>query len=146
MFHSSTIISIIDVKKTTAWGESGFPARFLDTWRRNYWDNFIRDACFKTTDWAYEQEFRLVLNPVHDDSYTKLQRTPTYDFNSLKGIAFGIRTSDNNKLQIIDIIGNKCRENQRRDFQFFQAYYSPGTGDIRFSELPLNLADPTDGV
>ena len=28
-FQAPTVISISDVKKTTAWGESGFPARFL---------------------------------------------------------------------------------------------------------------------
>ena len=29
MFHNPTITSIIGVKKTTAWGESGFPSEFL---------------------------------------------------------------------------------------------------------------------
>ena len=103
-----------------------------------------RAACCKTTDWAYEQEFRLVLNPVLDDSFTKGQRTLTYDFNSLKGIVFGIRTTDRDKLEILDIIGNKCRESQRRDFQVFQAYYSPATGDIRCREVPMNLIHQSD--
>ena len=29
-FQEPTVTSIIDVKKTTAWGESGFPSEFLD--------------------------------------------------------------------------------------------------------------------
>ena len=117
----------------------------LDTWQRGYWNNLSRDARFKTTDWEYEQEFRLVLNPVLDDSFTKLQRTLTYDFNSLKGIVFGIRTTDDNKLEILDIIGKKCSESQRRDFQVFQAYYSPETGDIRCREIPMSMINQSDG-
>ena len=111
----------------------------IEAWQKNYWDNFHRDARFKTTDWEYEQEFRLVLNPLLDGSLSAPQRTLTYDFNSLKGIVFGLKTSDDDKLEMIDIIRRKCRENHRTDFQFLQAYYSPETGDIRSHNILMNL-------
>ena len=115
------------------------PDSDMSVWRKSYWDGFIRDACFKTTDWKYEQEFRLILDPSLESSLCKRKRTLTYDFDSLKGIVFGIRTSDDKKLEIIDILTRKCRENQRTGFKFLQAYYSPGTGDIRSREIPVNL-------
>ena len=113
------------------------PANDIGAWRKRYWDNLTRDACFKTKDWEYEQEFRLILYSAFDDSLCARKRTLTYGFDSLKGIVFGIRTSEDAKLEIIDIITRKCRENQRTDFKFFQAYYSPETGDIRSHEIPM---------
>ena len=110
------------------------------TWRRRYWDSFYRDMSFKTKDWEYEQEYRLVLHGLLDQSLDTRRRTLPYDFNSLKGIAFGMRTSDEDKLKIIEIIRRKCKENNRTEFQFLQAYYSPETGDIRSHKLLIDLA------
>ena len=114
------------------------PDSDINAWQKRHWDDFIRDACFKTKDWEYEQEFRLTLNSGLEGSLCKRKRTLTYDFDSLKGIAFGIRTSDDDKLAIVDILTRKCRENQRTGFKFLQAYYSPETGDIRSHEIPAN--------
>ena len=114
------------------------PDSDINAWQKRHWDDFIRDACFKTKDWEYEQEFRLTLNSGLEGSLCKRKRTLTYDFDSLKGIVFGIRTSDDDKLAIVDILTRKCRENQRTGFKFLQAYYSPETGDIRSHEIPAN--------
>lgn len=115
----------------------------LTIWRRQYRDNFIRNARFKTKDWEYEKEFRLILNPNLTDSLSCRQRTLSYDFNSLKGIIFGMRMPDNQKLEIFNVLTKKCRENHHADFQFLQAYYSPETGDIRSYEIPVNLTVDT---
>ena len=111
----------------------------IETWQKNYWSNFERDICFKIKDWEYEQEYRLVLHGLSDPSLDKRTRTLTYDFSSLKGILFGIRTSDEAKLEVIEIIRRKCKESGRTEFQFLQAYYSPEIGDIRSHELPADL-------
>ena len=92
------------------------PNSDINAWQKRHWDNFIRDACFKTKDWEYEQEVRLTLNSGLADSLCKRKRKLTYDFASLKGIVFGIRTSDDDKLAIVDILTRKCRENQRTGF------------------------------
>ena len=113
------------------------PDRDIDAWRKRHWDNFDRDACFKTKDWEYEQEFRLTLHSLLENSLCARKRTLTYDFDSLTGIVFGMRTSYDDKLEIIDILTRKCRENQRTDLKFFQAYYSTKTGDIRSHEIPV---------
>ena len=102
------------------------PEGDVAAWRKAFWDNFTRDTCFKTKDWEYEQEFRLILYSPLGDSLCTRKRTLTYDFNSLKDIVFGIKTLDDQKLEVIDILTRKCREKQRTDFKFFQAFYSPG--------------------
>ena len=107
------------------------------TWQKSYWDNFFRDITIKTRDWAYEQESRLILGHGLIEFSGKKDRILTYKFESLKGIIFGIRTPDEDKLEIINIIEKKCRENNLTDFKFFQAYYSSDSGDIRKYEIQL---------
>ena len=106
-------------------------------WRKRHWETLIREVSFKTQDWAYEQEHRLVLCHPFSDSLDEDARALTYEFKSLTGIIFGIRTSDDDKRRIIETIKRKCAETDRSDFRFFQAYYSPIHGDIRNHELML---------
>ena len=110
-----------------------------EDWQDTYWKKFYCDITTKTKDWAYEQECRLILGKeirrqrVHREEI----RTRTYDFNSLKGIIFGIKTSDEDKLRIIKIIQEKRKQHKQTDFKFYQAYYSQETGDIRKYEIQL---------
>ena len=69
----------------------------------------------------------------------KEDRKLTYDFNSLKGVIFGIRTSTEDKKKIIEIIEEKkkCDGNNQTDFKYFQAYYSAKDADIRAREIRL---------
>ena len=110
-----------------------------EDWQDTYWKKFYCDITTKTKDWAYEQECRLILGKEirRQSVHTEEIRTRTYDFNSLKGIIFGIKTSDEGKLRIIKIIQEKCKQHKRTDFKFYQAYYSQETGDIRKYEIQL---------
>ena len=110
-----------------------------DSWRRRHWDSFVQDATAKTRDWEYEQESRLILHSLLDYALEERRRILTYDFNSLKGIIFGIRTSDQDKMKIIEVIETKCREIRRTGFKFYQAYYSHRDGDIRRREINLEF-------
>ncbi|MDE0553598.1 MAG: DUF2971 domain-containing protein [Candidatus Poribacteria bacterium] len=80
------------------------------SWRETYWNNFLRDISVKSTDWAYEKEYRLILNASFIDLNDKSTRKLKYKFESLNGIVFGINMSDEDKLRIIDIIFKKCRK------------------------------------
>jgi hypothetical protein len=60
-----------------------------------------------------------------------------YDFKSLDGIIFGIKTLLDDKRRICKIIETKCREMKRDDFRFYQAFYEPRTGTIEHVELSL---------
>ena len=111
----------------------------VGAWRTKYRKIFYRDISVKTRDWKYEKESRMILTSSLDDLSDKKRRTLTYGFNSLKGIIFGINTSDTDKLNIISIIKRKCQENNRRKFEFFQAYYNHATGSIQNRKLRLNI-------
>ena len=112
----------------------------IESWQDNYWNNFSPNFTTKTRDWEYEQESRLVLYNSMRDLSEKKRRKLTYNFCSLKGIIFGINTSDSDKLKIINIIYKKCQENKRTDFDFFQAYYCHETGDIQRHKFHLNFS------
>ena len=111
-----------------------------ESWRENYWNKFYPDIIAKTRDWEYEQEVRLILHSMLDDLSEPRKRTLTYNFRSLKGIIFGIRTPDSDKMKIIETIHKKCRENHRSDFEFFQAYYCHKTGSIQKHKLSLKFS------
>ena len=112
----------------------------LESWHAKHWGDYGHDIALKSKDWEYEAESRLILHGLIDDSLAPHRRTLTYDFESLKGIIFGIRISDEHKVKIIDIIHRKCLEYNRTDFKFFQAYYCPEHGDIRKYEIRLRFA------
>ena len=111
-----------------------------DTWREDYWNNFFHYITTKNRDWEYEQEHRVILYDIVRGFVEKADHTLTYDFDSLKGIIFGIRTPTEDKMKIIEIIQRKCRKNKRTDFKFFQAYYSAESGDIRKYEIQLPIS------
>lgn len=106
-------------------------------WRKQYWDRFYRDIMVKSKDWEHENEQRLILAEMMSDFSAPKDRTLTYDFKSLKGIIFGIKTKIEDKLEIIKIIDEKCTKESRTDFKFYQAHYSPETGGITRSEMSL---------
>ena len=108
-----------------------------NAWRRTLWEKHIRHITTKTRDWEYENECRLIANEVslEDDEN---DRTLKYNFSLLKGIIFGIRTSDEDKRTIIEIVRRKCNEHNRTDFQLLQAYYSHREGDIRAEKISFS--------
>ncbi|MDD3770168.1 MAG: DUF2971 domain-containing protein [Sulfuricurvum sp.] len=104
-------------------------------WQQQYWNTYLRDILIKTKDWAYEQEYRLILNGLLEHEISKEHRLLTYNFQSLKGIIFGIKTSTEDKLKIIDIIKSKCKVHNRDDFEFYQAYYSSKDKNIQHRKM-----------
>ena len=110
-------------------------------WRKRHWGSFYRDITVKTRDWEYEQECRLILEDGLRQFDDEKDRALIYDFNSLKGIIFGIKTSDEHRLRMkkknIEIIQRKCKDHNRTDFKFFQAYYSAEDGKIHKYEIQL---------
>lgn len=108
-----------------------------DKWRKNYWDTFYKNILTKTKDWEYEKEYRLILSALLDDEIKKENRILQYDFKQLKGLIFGIKTPLEDKLKIIDIIANKCKINNRSNFEFYQAYYCHKNKNIQHKKLSL---------
>ena len=106
-------------------------------WRDKYWKQFFEHLTIKTRDWSYEKEWRLVLWSSLMDLSKTSNRTLRYKFEDLKGIIFGINMSDEDKIDIIDIILKKCRQVDRRSFEFYQGYYSDESSSIELQKLDI---------
>ena len=106
-----------------------------EKWRNSYWEQGYKFLTTKTDDWEYEKECRLI-------SYSTIGgniKLSKYDFNSLEGIIFGIKTKDEHKMKILEIIEEKCRKSNRKDFKFYQSEYCHQNGKIEKKELTLKL-------
>jgi hypothetical protein len=109
--------------------------RDRNSWRSQYWERAHDIALTKLTDWQFEDEYRIVLF----DLLGEFDKNPRlrYDFASLEGIVFGLRTSDEDKVTIMDIVRKKCRASGREGFKFHQARYSARSGKLEILPMPL---------
>ena len=123
-------------------------SRFYDTvlnnqeeWRKSFWNRYETNKLVKTKDWEYEKEYRIVFNGLTDCEIDEKDRKLKYDFSCLKGVIFGIKTPQNKKDEIIDIIKSKCHENNISDFEFYQAFYCKESKNIQHKKLDINIID-----
>jgi hypothetical protein len=114
----------------------GAHALDTDAWRQKYWEAFQSGATCKISEWAHEQEYRLLLWSL-GDLKDKPSRKLNYKFSDLSGIIFGARTATEDKLKIMKIVEEKCRAEKRTDFEFHQVQYS--RKDRSFGIAPLGL-------
>ncbi|NVZ66377.1 DUF2971 domain-containing protein [Pseudomonas gingeri] len=105
-----------------------------EAWRKTYWERFGSINRTKTVSWEAEKEHRLIYYSMIADLSAE-DRTLTYDFSSLEGIIFGVRTPTTKKIAIAKVIEKKCRESARSDFKFYQANFSNNQSEMTFSEL-----------
>jgi len=97
----------------------------VEDWRKEHWDNYDRGFFIKLKDWEHEREQRLLLSSALDTYKEPETRKLTYKFEDLEAIKFGMRTRVEDKVKIKEIIDSKCKENDRNNFGFYQADYSP---------------------
>lgn len=107
-----------------------------EAWRKEYWEKYKKIYTTKTKDWRYEEECRLTLDNSFSEYNSPKDRALKYKFNSLAGIVFGIKTTNEDKVKIIKIIIDKCKKEERSDFKFYQAKYSRTAKEIKKYELP----------
>lgn len=108
-----------------------------DEWREAYWKAFYPGISTKLQDWEREREFRMILSGFGTDFSQPEQCKATYEFESLAGLVFGMKTPMAEKLAIIRIVGEKCSAAGRRDFKFYEARYSEAEGKIDHVNLDL---------
>lgn len=109
----------------------------MDHWRRNYWDFFEKMNCSKTKDWEYEEEFRLYITDSFFEFREAKERVIKYKFENLNGIIFGIKTTTEDKIRIIKIIAQKCKEHKREEFSFYNAAYDLESEEIKIKKLTV---------
>ena len=99
---------------------------FDETWQENYYKDFINGILSKNGVWAQESEYRLIALQPDANYFEGRSKTLHYRFDDLKGIIFGMRTSDDDKIELAKIVRLKCHKHDRNDFHFRQAHYSGG--------------------
>ncbi|GAB1431597.1 DUF2971 domain-containing protein [Spirochaetota bacterium] len=108
-------------------------------WRGKYWNQFYGIYCRKLESWQKENEYRLILADSLHDRKKMEQRKFRYDFNDLDAVIFGKKTNLKDKIELINIIKQKCQAIKRTDFNFYQADISPLTGKIELDRLSIIL-------
>ena len=106
-------------------------------WRKNYWSNFEKFSAFKYDNWEVEQEWRLIKSPFYGEELPKEKRIIHYDFEDLKGIIFGVKTTVEDKCKVIKIIEEKCRQHKRSNFKFYQSRFPVYKNKMEVIELNL---------
>ena len=104
-------------------------------WREKYWEHFSKICNIKLKEWKYENEQRLVLSSSISELNEKSDRLLHFNFSSLDGIIFGIKTPREAKYKILKIILDKCQKEKRTDFNFYQSIYNPKNGKIEARKL-----------
>lgn len=95
-----------------------------EAWREDYWSIYPKVYLRKLPDWAHEREHRIVLLSnlgFYDETKDRLLE---YKFEDLEEIIFGMKTSRETRIKIIEIIENKCKKNKREKFDFYEMMYS----------------------
>lgn len=108
-----------------------------DEWRKEYNETMYKSFAIKLPDWEKEKEHRIVLQKEMVDDNTPDSRKFVYDFNLLKGVIFGLRTEEEHKIEVIEIIKQKCKESGRNDFKFYQAEYNEQSGLLQMVEIRI---------
>ncbi len=112
-----------------------------DAWRSIYWDFLYDRYSNKPTDWKYEQEYRLIFPDFmyeyeeKDENGNKKKVLFEYDFASIKGVIFGIRTTLADKMEIKAILEDKCREHELKMPEFYQAECDGMSNSIQVNRI-----------
>ncbi|MFK4015027.1 DUF2971 domain-containing protein [Cobetia marina] len=104
-------------------------------WRKNYWDMFYHAVTRKSLDWKPECELRLIVSNDAGSSGKCNGYTLKYDFRNLKGLIFGIRMTEENKIKLIVAIKAKCKKYGVKDFELYEAIYSESEKNVQRRKL-----------
>lgn len=104
-------------------------------WMDSYWKRRQLSITTKMRDWQSESEYRLILQNGMPDYIDSKNRCLKYNFDSLDGIIFGIRTPDTDKYKIIEAVEKLCDELHRESFNIYQAYHDANSKSIQYRPL-----------
>ncbi len=96
-------------------------------WRDEYWSALNKKTNTKHESWAHENEYRINLLDtagVFARPQTTEDRIYEYEPKGLKGVIFGIKTSEFDMKRVLDAIPMECDISNKSDFGIFQAEYN----------------------
>lgn len=129
----------IDGKK-----ESKMYSKRLDPqWFTNFSNLYELVYTRKYSDWKDEREARGLLMDYSDKFKNKDTRKISYPRNLLKGIIFGVNTSEQDKIKILDILA-KHREDLIPDFKVYQSYFDIEKNNKFIKRHEIRVESSTD--
>lgn len=93
-----------------------------EKWRNTYWEAYEAKNYRKLIAWQQEDEYRLTVSNAFYSYEDQKSRNLKYDRSTLKGIIFGINTSEYDKKCIMESLAEHAEEYS--DFTFYQAEYA----------------------
>jgi hypothetical protein len=106
----------------------------LDAWRDNLWNHFRSMSTRKLNKWEHEQEIRMVLPDLLESKGS--HRKVTYDMSQLEGIVFGLRTSLEDRFEVMKIISENNQDGDFSPVEFYEMIYDGKD----FRKVKLNMA------
>lgn len=129
----------LNIKQITTWltGTEGLSSCYNvfsdeQTWRDKYWETFTAKTYRKLKTWEYENEYRLALTNTFYEFDDPQSRNLQYEYKALKGIIFGINTSEYNKKRVVEMLLDHADE--LMDFSFYQAEYDSEAQRIKIRQ------------
>lgn len=101
-----------------------------DLWRESYWKADKARRFRKLDSWKHESEYRASITNVFGIYDDPAKRNLEFSPDALKGVIFGIKTSEYDKRRIIDAVPSECDWLNKDKFNFYQAFYDDDTGKI----------------
>ena len=104
-------------------------------WREAYWAAFNAKSYQKLKAWKHEEEYRIVISNYLQEYNDPKSRNLQFDMKSLKGVIFGIKTSEYDKKQIVDALRKK--RDKLGDIKFYQAEFDDDEQAIKTREKKM---------
>ncbi len=101
-------------------------------WRERYWEAYDAKTYRKLKAWEHENEYRIALSNTLYNFDEPASRNLRYESKALKGLIFGINTSEYNKKRIMEKLLDHAEE--LIDFTFYQAEYDDEAQKISIRE------------
>ena len=109
-----------------------------ERWREDYWEHIKNNTNTKHENWKHECEYRISINPMFDDSFDTIEkRKLKYKFENLEGLILGVNIKQEDKLNLIKVLLEKCKKYNRTDFKLYQAIYDNDEGSLNL--IPINI-------
>lgn len=104
-------------------------------WKKRYWSVYDAKTYRKLKAWEHEVEYRVALTNTFYDYSEPESRNLKYDLKLLRGVIFGISTSEYDKKRIMEKLHDHAEE--LADFKFYQAEYDDETQSIAVREKKI---------
>lgn len=92
-----------------------------DSWREKLWDHFRSMSTTKMGQWKHEQEIRMVLPDLLNSEGPR--RKVTYDLSQLAGVVFGLRTSLEDRFEVMRILAESSQDGDSTPVEFYQMVF-----------------------